>query len=119
MSTTENEDGLESNFLEAVHDCYLYQHIIEPTRIRGTDTPSLLDLILTDEEFQVSELKHQSPLGASDHSVISFNFHCYIDATSSRTCYLYHKADIIGMKNHLTTSNWVERFTRSIYINDV
>ena len=119
MATTETGDGLESNFLEAVHDCFLYQHIIEPTRIRGTDNPSLLDLILTDEEFQVSELKHQSPLGASDHSVISFNFHCYIDATSRRTRYLYHKADIAGMKSQLTTSNWVERFTRSIDSKDV
>ena len=34
-------------FLEALRDCFMYQHVTQPTRVRGEDEPSLLDLVLT------------------------------------------------------------------------
>ena len=49
--------------MEAVRDCFLFQHVEEPTRIRGNDNPSLIDLILTNEELQVSIVVHHAPLG--------------------------------------------------------
>ena len=36
----------ENNFLDALADSYLTQHTIRPTRIRGDDKPSLVDLVL-------------------------------------------------------------------------
>ena len=101
VSTNEPTVGMESKFLETINDCFLYQRVTEPTRIRGNTEPSLLDLILTDEEFQVPNVRHLSPLGASDHCVISFKYNCYIETVSKPDKYLYHKADHEGMRSNL------------------
>ena len=69
-TTTCNEDSKEFEFIETVRDCYLYQHLQEPTRRRGNDEPSLIDLLFTDEAMQVSDISYHAPRGKSDHSVI-------------------------------------------------
>ena len=66
-------------FIEVVCDCYLHQHLEKPTRKRGNDEPSLIDLVLTDEVMQVPDIVYHAPLGKSDHNIISFNFNCYLD----------------------------------------
>ena len=73
--TPHNEDGKEAKFIETIRDCFLHQYIIEPTRRRGNDEASTIDLVLTDEAMQVSDIVHHAPLGKSDHSVITFKFH--------------------------------------------
>jgi len=45
----------EEKFLETIRD-FLFQHILEPTRCRGTDDLSTIDLILTDEKNQMTGL---------------------------------------------------------------
>ena len=46
----EREDGQEFLFVECLREMYVYQHVNEPTRGRGSDEPHILDLILTNEE---------------------------------------------------------------------
>ena len=82
---------MELKFIEAVRDSFLHQHVEKPTRRRGNDDPSLLDLIFTDESMQVSEIVHHAPLGKSDHSVITFDFHCYLDFTTQKDKYSLNK----------------------------
>ena len=49
--TTETGIGdSKYEFIETVRDCYFYQHIQEPTRGRGSNTPSCIDLIFSNEE---------------------------------------------------------------------
>ena len=48
----------EFRFLEIVKDCFLFQHVNKPTRGRGTNIPSILDLVLTDEENLLDTLEH-------------------------------------------------------------
>ena len=45
----------ECDFIEAVRDCFLFQHIDKPSRIRGDDEPCLLDLLFNNEELQVCQ----------------------------------------------------------------
>ena len=45
-----------------------------PTRKRGNDEPSLLDLLFTNEALQISDISHHAPLGNSDHDVITSKF---------------------------------------------
>ena len=87
---------------------FLYQHVTQHTRIRGSDKPSLLDLILTNEEGMVSDVQYHAPLGASDHCVISFNFHCYVDESQPKTVYKYDKGDYAAMSSHLRETGWLE-----------
>ena len=78
-STPFSSRSKEELFLETLRNSFLYQHVLEPTRRRGTNKPSTLDLVLTSEENQVSDLTYHAPLGKSDHSVLSFNFNCYLN----------------------------------------
>ena len=109
-TTPHGGDSKESKFIEAVRDCFLFQHVEEPTRARGNDDPSLIDLILTNEELQVSDVVQHAPLGKSDHTVITFNYHCYLDFSKPKKCYLYHKADFDAMIRELESSNWKDVF---------
>ena len=51
-STPHDETKEYEKFLEAFRDAFFYQHVNEPTRARGTDEPSLIDLILSNEELE-------------------------------------------------------------------
>ena len=109
-TTSHGDESKEVKFIEAIRDCYLFQHIDKPTRVRGNDDPSLIDLLLTNEEHQVSDVVHHAPLGKSDHSVITFNYHCYLDFSKPRKYYNYHKGDFTGMVNILESTNWKDTF---------
>ena len=74
-----NEESKEAQFIETIRDCYLYQHLLEPTRSRSTDNLSLIDLVLTNEVMQVSDIEYYALLGKRDQCVITFKYHCYLD----------------------------------------
>ena len=108
-----NENSTETSFIEAVRDSNLYQHVEETTRRRGNDDLSLLDPIFTNEAMQVSDIQHHSPLGKSEHSVVSFKVHCYLDFTKAKESYAYAKGDYVSMRNELenSTSYWLRTYT--------
>ena len=100
-------DDEESLFIEAVRDGFFHQHVKQNTRIRGTNEPSLLDLILTNEEGMVSDLEVQSPVGKSDHAFLVFDFHCYnlrLVATPSK--FQFNSGDYVAMRQDLSEINW-------------
>ena len=111
-TTPHGTESKEQKFIDTIRNCYFYQHIQQETRRRGNNQPSTLDLILTDEEMQVSEVKHLAPLGKSDHSVIVFDFHCYLDYSKHKACFHHSKGDFNGMRTFLKTTKWVEQFKR-------
>ena len=109
-TTLHGPDSKEQKFIDTVKDCFFFQHTHGATRKRGNDEPSTLDLILTDEEMQVSDVKHLAPLRKSDHSVMLFDFHCYLDYTKPKASFQYSKGDFNGMRAFLEASRWVEKF---------
>ena len=109
-TTRHNEDSKENKFIETIRDCYLHQHIQEPTRSRGNDQPSSLDLLFTDEIMQVSEIANHAPLGKSDQIVITFKFNCYQDYSNQKERYVYVKADFHSIRNHLIETNWKREY---------
>ena len=118
-TTPHQEEHPEEEFLETLRDCYLYQHIQEPTRCRGTDEPSTIDLILTGEEAQVSNVKYMSPLGKSDHSVLLFTFNCYFDSKPTTSQFLYEKGDFTAMRQLLENNHWAETFMQTEGIRSI
>ena len=109
-TTPHNEESKEAQFIETIRDRYLYQQLLEPTRRRNTDNPSLIDLMLTNEVMQVSDIEYHAPLGKSDHCVITFKYHCYLDYSQPKERYVYHKTDFNSMRRQLVLSNWTETF---------
>ena len=117
-STNHGEDSKESQFIEAIRDCFWFQHIEKPTRIRGNDEPSLIDLLLTNEELQVSNVVHHAPLGKSDHSVISFDYHYYLDHSKPKKIYDYRKTNLHAMKSDSSLRDWKRNFLKEEREND-
>ncbi len=113
-----NPEVLENQFLETLRDAYIYQHVFIPTRGRGSNTPSLIDLILTNEEGMVSDLEILSPLGKSDHACISFWFNCYIDYNNKQIKrFLYDKGDYDAIKKELCI-DWENELDKRITVNE-
>ncbi len=83
-TTSGNETHPATLFRENTRDCFLSQHVTQPTRYRENDTPSLLDLILTNEENMVDNLGYMPGLGKSDHLILSFDFICYTELKKSK-----------------------------------
>jgi hypothetical protein len=61
----------EMIFINSLRENLFHQHVVKPTRQRGTDIPHILDLIITSDNF-ITDIEHLSPLGMSDHSVLIF-----------------------------------------------
>ena len=96
-------------FIECVRDCYLFQHILEPTRKRGNDTPHVLDLVFTNEENMVKDLEYLAPLGRSDHSILKFNIPCQKETTPPKIKVCYEKGDYKSLNDNLNNINWNEK----------
>ena len=79
QTTNVNENHVASLLLECIRDCYLYQHITEPTRFRTGETPSVLDLVLTNEDHMVTNINYMPGLGKNDHLQLSFVFDWYVE----------------------------------------
>jgi len=56
-----------------IDNLFLFQHVTEP---RPSDTPSLLDLVFTNELDMINDISNSPPLGNSDHVCILV---CYIE----------------------------------------
>jgi len=98
-----------SEFIEAVRDSFMTQHILTPTRGRGTNDPSLLDLVFTSGEDDVEEIELCSPLGKSDHDLIKITYRCSPEIQKDRKVLDFRKADFAEMKKELTL-DWREIF---------
>jgi len=111
---SDNTENIENKFIDTVQDNFLFQHVSKPTRWRGTDTPHILDLIMTNEEPMISNLEHTSPLGKSDHCCLTFDFNCYVNIKeSSKIVRLYEKGNYQDFKYDLDQYDWVETLKES------
>ena len=75
----EERHGHLSSFIATIQECFLHQHVTEPTRFRFVEEPSLFDLVLSNEEGMVYNLAYHPGLGDSDHIILTFDLVCYID----------------------------------------
>ena len=101
------------DFINTLQDCFLYQHVTEPTRHRDNEPSNLLDLILSSEEGMVKDLSYHPPLGESDHVVLKFDVslgQVKQETPPSRNIY---KANYDLIKSDLNDREWDELLTYS------
>ena len=110
-----NNDGLspEGSFVEMTRDLFLTQHTKGFTRSRGTDEPSLLDLVFTNEPRIVSEIVHHAPLGKSDHQILTFTLDCYVEPPKPQLKYCYGKGNYVDMASFFGAADWESEGTVS------
>jgi len=82
---------------------------MEPTRFRGDDAPHLLDLVFTNNDNIIENLRYLPGLGSSDHLCISFDVElpvCQTSDTESVLKYNVYRANYTKNKNVLKHINW-------------
>ena len=103
-------DSVDTTFLEVTRDCFLHQHILFPTRGRGANKPSLLDLVLTDDENLISDV-YEAPLGKKDHCMLEINVNCNVSIRQSRKQMpLFNKGDYSQIREDLVNIDWTDEF---------
>ena len=86
-------------------------HFTEPTRGRGTNEPSLLDIALTNDDTAISTIETAPGLGKSYHSVIKVFLNCTPTYEPiSKTVYKYDKGDYTKMED-LLNIDWEAEFS--------
>ena len=96
-----------NHFLEILKDCYFYQHVRKPTRFRLGCEPSVLDLVITNEEGMISNMNFLPGLGASDHLIIRFTVACYTTSCVQKCrkpC--YYRANYEEMRHQTSLLPW-------------
>ena len=89
----------EKKFVSNLQDNLLTQHVTFATRARGTDHPSILDLVLANNDI-IDNIANLSPLGKSDHSVLMIE--CSINFFANKKQKLnLNKGDYNGLTNFI------------------
>ena len=103
LTTTKGDNSNEHLFIENIKYCYLHQQVKNHTRAgRHTENPSLLDLVLTDEENRINKIEHHSPLGKSDHDVLIFDYNIRLNLNyKPMKIYNHSKANYTNMNAEL------------------
>ena len=70
-------ETVQYQFSELPLDLFLKQYVDFPTRYREGKEPSTLDLIFTNEDYMVDNLRSCAPLGKSDHVGLVWTFQIY------------------------------------------
>ena len=95
-------DSFNFKFLECLRDSFFTQHVTKPTRGRIGHNPHILDLIISKDEKSVFNINYLSPLGKSDHSVLTFDINCtFSTSTPNVTKYAFNKGNYGNMANEL------------------
>ena len=113
VTCTRNNINKSCMFLNTIQENFLYQIIKEPTHHRCQQTPTLIDLILTNDVNLVNNVDHFPPFGKSHHSVICFSLDIEPPpiTPSSTLKYLVDKGDYASMSKSLERTDWDSEFT--------
>ena len=107
-SSTKSIEHLSSRFLEYCMLDGMTQFVTHPTHHRTTQTPTLIDLILSNLPTLVHDVKYFPPLGMSHHSVLT----CELDLMSpevnqpSVLKFQVDKGDYAGMRVSFSNLDW-------------
>ena len=79
---------------------------------RGTGSvrPSILDLVLSNNDDAIEEVSLDAPIGSSDHSVLHVRYRCIPVIEPDKTIFMYEKANYDKMKE-LLNIDWDVTFS--------
>jgi hypothetical protein len=118
-TSSDADSHFSHSFIEGLRYNYLHQHVLEPTRFRANQSPSLADLILTCDENLINDVMHRAPVGKSDHVVLQFNIECCADERTHSEKYIYHKGDYTAMNNRLEQICWEDELNRCTTVDEM
>lgn len=99
-------------FLSCLRKHFMMQHIDKPTRFRAQDEPHVLDLVITDGDF-IDALEYCSPLGKSDHALLSFACNFLPELRSTEPRLNLNKGNYNALRQFLV-KEWDEEFQKTL-----
>jgi hypothetical protein len=94
---------MEQGFLDPHTDCFLWQHVTQPTRYRALQFANILDLVMTNEKGMINEVEYNEYISASDNLVLNWTFNSYSEhSTSVMVKWLYNEGNYVKMRADLT-----------------
>ena len=109
-------DSSSQKFYETVQK-KLTQHVHNPTRCRGSNEPSILDLVLTDGDF-LNTIDYLSPLGKSDHSLLSITCDFSTSNKMFGEQFNYSKGDYDNLRNFMDI-DWTQSLSQCADIEEM
>ncbi len=106
VKAVESTSVSEVMFLDRVQDLFLEQLILEPTRYRVGQRSNILDLVLTNNTYCISDIHYHDPLGASDHISLLLELNIYKVDQPTLPRKLYYKGDYVAMNNYFMDIDW-------------
>ena len=101
-----NQDHSAYKTYDTINDLFLHENVRQPTRFRNNQIPSALDWVLTDKEDSITHLEVTSPIGKSDHAVITFNINVATSYDSERTYHAYYKGNYENIRQDMSQIDW-------------
>ena len=111
-----NELNIENKFLSCIQQNFLFQLVDQPTHCRGLQTPTLIDLLITNDPNFIGDLAFNAPIGNSHHSIILFKV--YIknhknDPNKHNIKYNYEKGNYTEMRDFVKKCDWNKLFDKN------
>ena len=101
---------VQQKFLDILQENFWQQLIDQPTRVRGTDRPSILDLLITNESSLIDKIDYTPPLGNSDHLMLEIQTCCNpAKVTTTREILDIRRADFDKLRAEMDL-NWDSLF---------
>ena len=107
----------EVKFLNCLKDNFLEQHVSDNTRKRGQNKENILDLVITNQNI-VDDITILSPLGKSDHCVLSIKCGIAVDVSKKCNRFNYNKGDYKSLQQFLNR-DWHQELSNLQDINDM
>ena len=117
-----DESHIENEFLTCLHSNFLFQLIEKCTHFRGEQSPTLIDLLISNDPDVLNNISYNAPVGNSHHSVICFNVNIDIDQNvlknqNYKTKFAYDKGNYSGIRNFMSEVDWSVHFNKNSDIN--
>jgi len=100
------DDAASAKFFYTTKELFLQQCVLQPTRFRQNQQPSVLDYIFIDEENLIDDI-----LGKSDHAVLKWDLQLRLQERKNTEKKLnFWKGDYGKINSKLSSINWNTSF---------
>ena len=114
LSTPHLSNHCASEFLAATQDAFLFQYVQSPAHNRPNQKPTLIDLIVLQDDQTITNMTTSAPRHHKiHHKVLRFHYTVDNNSKNERPHYLYHRTNYDSMKLELQRVDWYEVFYNS------
>ena len=106
-----SDTDIATKFLNITQQNYLTQFVTEVTHRRNMQTPTLIDLVLSNDPEFVQNVEYHPPFGKSHHSVLTFSLPIKLNKNDNvlpTLKFQINKGDYEAMRTFMREVNWEE-----------